>query len=79
MAIDTNNKKLAVMELDQAYEPGLPLSPGVFGQDDKQQLLWGYPGILWEEVIIPDVSLSVVKIGIASDSTGLITKEQITS
>lgn len=47
MAITTTNGKLAIMELDQDYEPGLPISPGAFGQDDKQQLLWGFPEILW--------------------------------
>ena len=50
MAIDTDNKKLAVMEWGIDYEPGLPISPGAFGQDDKQQLLWGYPGILWASI-----------------------------
>jgi hypothetical protein len=47
MAIDTNNKKLAVMEFGDIWEPGLPISPSTLGQDDQQQLLWGYPGILW--------------------------------
>jgi hypothetical protein len=47
MAIDTINKKLSMMEWGLPYEPGLPMSPGTLGQDDKQQLLWGYPGILW--------------------------------
>ena len=48
MAIDTNTKKLALLEWDLVFEPGLPLSPGTIGADDQQQLLWGYPGILWE-------------------------------
>ena len=47
MAIDTNTEKLAIMELEDVWEPGLPLSPGSLGQDDQQQLLWGYPGITW--------------------------------
>ena len=25
----------------------MPTSPSTLGQDDDQQLLWGYPGILW--------------------------------
>lgn len=49
MPISTDNGKLAIMELDQDYEPGLPLSPGTLGQDDQQQLLWGFPEILWGE------------------------------
>ena len=51
MAIDTTNKKLALMEWGQVGEPGLPISPGTFGQDDKQQLLWGYPGVLWTSIV----------------------------
>ncbi len=50
MAIDTDNKKLAIMEWGNYWEPGLPLLPGaIFDQGEKQQLLWGYPGILWTE------------------------------
>lgn len=55
MAIDTNNEKLALMEEGNVWEPGLPLSPGTLGQDDQQQLVWGYPGILWGEAVIPEV------------------------
>lgn len=51
MAIDTNNEKLALMEWDNVWEPALPLSPGTFAQDDKQQLLWGYPGIVWGSAV----------------------------
>ena len=51
MAITTTNGKLAIMELDQDYEPGLPLSPGTIGQDDQQQLLWGFPEVLWEAAV----------------------------
>ncbi len=46
MAIDTTNEKLALME-EELWEPALPIAPGTFGQDDKQQLLWGFPGISW--------------------------------
>ena len=35
------------MELEDVWEPGLPLAPGTLGQDDEQQLLWGFPEILW--------------------------------
>ena len=51
MAIDTTNEKLALMEWCNVWEPGLPISPGAFGQDDKQQLLWGYPGITWATAV----------------------------
>ena len=49
MAITTPNGKLAIMEFCTMWEPGLPLSPGVLGQDDQQQLLWGFPEFLWSE------------------------------
>lgn len=53
MSLTTTNGKLAVMEWDQDYEPGLPISPGAFDQADQQQLLWGIPEVLWgEEVVI---------------------------
>ena len=45
----TINGKLAIMELDLDWEPGLPISPGAFDQADQQQLLWGFPEILWGE------------------------------
>ncbi len=48
MAIDTNNKKLALMVLGRVWESSTPLSPSTLGADDQQQLLWGYPGVLWE-------------------------------
>lgn len=50
MSITTDNGKLAIMELDQDYEPGLPMSPGSIGQDDQQQLLWGFPEVLWGSI-----------------------------
>lgn len=51
MAIDTDTDKLAVMELGQVWEPGLPLAPGTLEQAAQQQLLWGYPGVLWQEAV----------------------------
>jgi len=48
--IDTINEKLAMMELEQVYEPGLPISPGGIDQPDQRQLLWGYPGLTYADV-----------------------------
>ena len=49
MAIDTANERLALMEFDQVYEPGLPNPSGdaTIDQGDQQQMMWDYPGILW--------------------------------
>lgn len=46
-AVATTNGRLAVMEWCQVWEPGIPLSPVTFGQDDQQQLLWDFPEVLW--------------------------------
>lgn len=47
MAITTDTGKLAIMELEDVWEPGLPLIPGTLGADDEQQLLWGFPEVLF--------------------------------
>jgi len=47
MAIDTTNEKLALIEYGDIFQPAIPISADGIGQDDQQQLLWEYPGILW--------------------------------
>ena len=87
MAIDTNNEKLAIMEMGNVWEPGLPLSPGAFGQDDQQQLVWGYPGILWgapaalvhellsqKVAVVRAVKTSVQVTGAVKDESGVTRK-----
>lgn len=54
MAITTVNDKLAVMSFGNTLLSNLPISPGALGQDDQQQLLWGYPGVLWGASVISD-------------------------
>jgi hypothetical protein len=51
MAITTVNEKLAIMEWCSVWEPGLPISPSTIGQDDQQQLLNDYPGVLWGALV----------------------------
>ena len=47
MSLTTTNGKMAVMEWE-GLESGIITVPGVsFGQDDKQQLIWGIPEVLW--------------------------------
>lgn len=48
--IDTLNKKLALIEYGDVYQPGIPVSGDGIDQADNQQLLWEYPGILWEQL-----------------------------
>lgn len=51
MAVDTNNEKLAFASLDAPWEDAVPFpSGGALDQADNQQLLWDYPGVLWQEV-----------------------------
>ena len=40
------------MELEDVWEPGIGFVPVSFGQGDKQQLLWGYPDILWGAPVV---------------------------
>ena len=47
MAVDTNNKKLALITYHQPWNTPIPISADGLGQDDKQHLLWEYPGLLW--------------------------------
>ncbi len=43
----TINEELALLEYGEPYQPGVPISSDGLDQADNQQLLWGYPGILW--------------------------------
>lgn len=63
MAIDTINEKLAVMEWNLFWEPGLPISPGAFGDDDKQQLLWDNPSPLWSGVSVVSAGNQLLELG----------------
>ena len=48
MAITTTDEKLAVMQWNMPFAPAIVLDEtSPFSQGDQQQLLWGYPGILW--------------------------------
>ena len=52
MAIDTNDKKLALMQWNMPFAPATVLNEtSPFSQGDQQQLLWGYPGILWGQLL----------------------------
>ena len=63
MAIDTTNERLALIEYGDVFQPGIPISNDGIGQDDKQQLLWGYPGILWAVIV---VAVGLVKVTFTS-------------
>ena len=51
MAIDTDNKKYALISYLQPWNAPLPISADGLGQADNQHLLWGYPGILWAAAV----------------------------
>lgn len=58
--IDTTDQKLALMEWCQVWEPALPIEESdPFDQGDKQQMLWGYPGILWQEAAAAAASIYI--------------------
>ena len=44
------NDKFALISYQQPWNVPLPISADGLDQADKQQLIWGYPGILWTEV-----------------------------
>jgi len=48
MAINTVNEKLALISLLQPWNVPIPISADGIDQADQQQLLWGYPGLLWD-------------------------------
>lgn len=50
MAIDSTNEKFALITLLQPWNTPIPISADGLGQDDKQHLIWGYPGILWATI-----------------------------
>jgi hypothetical protein len=52
MAIDTINKKLALIEYGDIFQPGIPISADGNDQADQQQELWEYPGILWSAIAV---------------------------
>lgn len=51
MAIDSTNEKFALITLLQPWNTPIPISADGLGQDDKQHLIWGYPGIMWASVL----------------------------
>ena len=57
MAIDTNNKKLALITYHQPWNTPIPISVDGLGQDDKQHLLWEYPGLLWSAMAGYDLDI----------------------
>ena len=62
MALDTKDKRIAVMEWDDQWEPGLPDPDGSFSQQDRQQLLLGMPTNPWDAPLIPSQRRSLINI-----------------
>lgn len=63
MAIDTAYKKLAVMEMGEYFEPGLPLSPSTIDWTDQQVLLWGYVEVWFQGSDVNNVKLALMEFG----------------
>lgn len=62
MPISTTNEKLAIIELEDIWEPAIPMLPTVpFDQADKQQLIWGYPGVLWAASVSGSITKAMFK------------------
>ena len=58
MAVDSRDKRMSLIGLAAPVPAVLPNPDGAFSQGDRQQLLWGYPGILWAELV--DLSGQIV-------------------
>ena len=56
-----DNNKLALIDMGDVWTDGLPVSSNGLGKDDKQQLLWEYPGILWRAVGCVDVYIPIFR------------------
>ena len=64
MAITTDNDKLALIEYGDIFQPGIPISADGLDQADDQQLLWGYPGVLWTEPVVTKRSTEGLLLGV---------------
>ena len=76
MAIDSTAKKLSLMSMSQVWQSALPISSDGLDQADKQHLLWGYAGVLWEaaaDAVVQTIDLlgSIVR---TVNLTGTITR-----
>ena len=74
MAIDTNNKKFALITYQQPFNTPVPISADGLGQDDKQHLIWQYPGILW---VIPLIFLQALLFIVSTGSEIAIKKTPV--
>lgn len=52
MSILTDNEKISLIDWGLPWESGIPLSPAAINQAVKQQLIWGYAGILWGSPVV---------------------------
>jgi len=49
LSVATDNNKYSLLHYGQVWQHQIPLPGGAaMSQGDKQQVLWGYPNILWE-------------------------------
>ena len=48
MAVDTRQKRFSIITLGRTIQPVILTPDGTIGQSDRQSLIWGYSGILWD-------------------------------
>lgn len=66
MAVTTDNGKLAAMTAGRRnFRVHMPIAGGSLTVADRQQLLWGFPEIVWQAV-------TVIEIGVELDA-GIVT------
>jgi hypothetical protein len=73
VSIETDNGRLALMALWQPWLPSLPFGdePASIDQADQQQLLWGFPEVLWNETVTvtPPITDAVLNFSSVADAT----------
>ena len=61
MAVDTRDKRFAMMNLGLPFLGfDHPLADNTIDQGDRQQFLWGYPGIAWLAPVLAAVVKAIV-------------------
>ena len=78
MAVDTRNKRFSILAIDNPTIPSLPDPDGTVDSSDRQQFLWKYSGIAFDNPVVVIVTehrlfrlLGGFPSGIVSEGGGL--------
>lgn len=75
MAIDTRNKRFSMMSLSMPFlGRDLPVADGTITQEDRQQFLWGYAGIVWAGGVVVATAAAKAIVSPITMTGGLVIK-----